>query len=201
MMFLKLFIFDVSNSRTTVIIEEVRNISDYQTGKKELRNISDVRRGEKSSPCYCGNNTNYRDNLKFMLNILHENVSSQSTCKMLMDESVILRAIDYGTPLHRELFDKQLVSTNDTVSVAIRVAKNNSQKSQRDRSKSCRAVGFSKTALPRTALASFPGSGNTWVRHLLQQATGKRYSMKKTKMHIFALIIAEVIVVDNSFVG
>lgn len=25
---------------------------------------------------------------------------------------------------------------------------------------------------PRTALASYPGSGNTWVRHLIQQATG-----------------------------
>lgn len=24
-----------------------------------------------------------------------------------------------------------------------------------------------------TALASFPGSGNTWLRYLLQQATGK----------------------------
>ena len=27
--------------------------------------------------------------------------------------------------------------------------------------------------MPRTALDSFPGSGNTWVRHLLQQATGR----------------------------
>ena len=174
LMFLKLFIFDVSNSRTTVIIEELRNISDYQTGKKELRNISDFRTEEKSSPCYCGNHTHYRDNLKFMLNILHENVSSQSTCKMLMDERVILRAFNYGTPLHRELFDKQLVSTNDTVSEAIRAAKSDSQKIQRDKSKSCRDVGFSKKVLPRTALASFPGSGNTWVRHLLQQATGKK---------------------------
>ena len=25
---------------------------------------------------------------------------------------------------------------------------------------------------PLTALASFPGSGNTWIRYLLQQATG-----------------------------
>ena len=173
-MFLKLFIFDVSNSRTTVIIEELRNMSDYQLGKKELRNISDFQTGEQSLPCYCGNHTNYRDNLKLMLNILHENVSSQSTCKMLMDERVILRAFNYGTPLHREPFDKHLVSTNDAVSEAIRATKSNSQKSQRDRSKSCRDVGFSKKVLPRTALASFPGSGNTWVRHLLQQATGKK---------------------------
>ena len=173
-MFLKLFIFDVRNSRNTVIIEELRNISDYQTGKKELRNISDFQKGEQSLQCYCGNHTNYRDNLKFILNILHENVSSQSTCKMLMDESVIMRAVEYGTPLHSELFKKHLVRINDNVSEAIRVTKNNSQKSQRDKSKSCQAVGFSKTALPRTALASFPGSGNTWVRHLLQQATGKK---------------------------
>ena len=31
---------------------------------------------------------------------------------------------------------------------------------------------FQNGTLPRTALASFPGSGNTWTRHLLQVATG-----------------------------
>ena len=39
----------------------------------------------------------------------------------------------------------------------------------------CLALHFSDTKLPRTALASFPGSGNTWTRHLLQQATGFVY--------------------------
>ena len=39
----------------------------------------------------------------------------------------------------------------------------------------CLALHFSATKLPRTALASFPGSGNTWTRHLLQQATGFVY--------------------------
>ena len=178
-MFLKLFVHDVTNSRNTIIIEELRNISDFQTE-------------EKSLPCYCGNHMNYRDNLTLMLKILHEDVHSQSTCKMLMDESVILRAINYGT------FKKHLVSTNDTVSEAIRTTKITSQKSKRDKSKSCQAVGFSKTALPRTALASFPGSGNTWVRHLLQQATGKKHSMDRTEMHIFTLIFAEVIIVGVS---
>ena len=37
----------------------------------------------------------------------------------------------------------------------------------------CREVQFSKTKLPLTYLTSSPGSGNTWVRYLLQQATGK----------------------------
>ena len=37
----------------------------------------------------------------------------------------------------------------------------------------CRQVQFSKRKLPLTYLSSSPGSGNTWVRHLLQQATGK----------------------------
>ena len=32
---------------------------------------------------------------------------------------------------------------------------------------------FAATNLPRTALASSPGSGNTWMRHLLQVATGR----------------------------
>ncbi|XP_021372453.1 WSCD family member CG9164-like [Mizuhopecten yessoensis] len=34
------------------------------------------------------------------------------------------------------------------------------------------SVTGSSTRLPRAALASSPGSGNTWTRHLLQQATG-----------------------------
>ena len=39
--------------------------------------------------------------------------------------------------------------------------------------KDCLDLHLSKTKLPLTYLASFPGSGNTWVRHLLQQASGK----------------------------
>ncbi|XP_070185073.1 WSCD family member GA21586-like [Littorina saxatilis] len=35
-----------------------------------------------------------------------------------------------------------------------------------------RNLGFSPVPLPVTALASVHGSGNTWVRHLLQQLTG-----------------------------
>lgn len=38
--------------------------------------------------------------------------------------------------------------------------------------KSCGNVNFSKTVFPITALVSFPGSGNTWLRHLIQEATG-----------------------------
>ncbi|XP_064597918.1 WSCD family member CG9164-like [Liolophura sinensis] len=33
-------------------------------------------------------------------------------------------------------------------------------------------VKLSPNPLPLTALVSFPGSGNTWVRHIVQQATG-----------------------------
>lgn len=38
--------------------------------------------------------------------------------------------------------------------------------------KSCGNVSFSKIALPTTVLVSFQGSGNTWLRHLIQEATG-----------------------------
>ena len=37
---------------------------------------------------------------------------------------------------------------------------------------SCRKLDFSDTAQPLVALASWPGSGNTWMRHLIQQVTG-----------------------------
>ncbi|CAH1793019.1 unnamed protein product, partial [Owenia fusiformis] len=36
----------------------------------------------------------------------------------------------------------------------------------------CQQLKFSQKALPKTALFSFPGSGNTWLRHLIQQMTG-----------------------------
>lgn len=38
----------------------------------------------------------------------------------------------------------------------------------------CQPQGFKAAAGPTVALASFPGSGNTWLRYLIQQATGRR---------------------------
>ena len=37
----------------------------------------------------------------------------------------------------------------------------------------CSSIWYSDVALPAVALASAPGSGNTWLRHLIQQLTGK----------------------------
>ncbi|OWF48649.1 WSCD family member AAEL009094-like [Mizuhopecten yessoensis] len=36
----------------------------------------------------------------------------------------------------------------------------------------CKGLRYSTISLPSTALVSFPGSGNTWIRHVIQQATG-----------------------------
>ena len=36
-----------------------------------------------------------------------------------------------------------------------------------------RSLTFAPVPLPVTALASVQGSGNTWLRHLLQQLTGR----------------------------
>ena len=38
---------------------------------------------------------------------------------------------------------------------------------------SCLTLKFTKRKLPLTALASHPGTGNTWLRYLLQQMSGK----------------------------
>ncbi|CAH1780237.1 unnamed protein product [Owenia fusiformis] len=41
-----------------------------------------------------------------------------------------------------------------------------------DSNRTCQPLEFSERLLPMTALYSFPGSGNTWARHLIQQITG-----------------------------
>ena len=38
----------------------------------------------------------------------------------------------------------------------------------------CQPLGFATSERPLTVLASFPGSGNTRLRHLLQQASGTK---------------------------
>ncbi|XP_055956904.1 WSCD family member GA21586-like, partial [Patella vulgata] len=44
-------------------------------------------------------------------------------------------------------------------------------------------LGFAKTPLPVTALASYPGSGNSWTRHLLQKSTViKTHGTKKDRI-------------------
>lgn len=34
-------------------------------------------------------------------------------------------------------------------------------------------IRLAEERLPKTGLVSFPGSGNTWTRHLLQQVSGE----------------------------
>ena len=46
-------------------------------------------------------------------------------------------------------------------------------KSMGTQKQDCKSLHFSKKPLPVTALFSYPGSGNTWIRHLLQQSTGE----------------------------
>jgi len=60
------------------------------------------------------------------------------------------------------------------VTVTTRLVGNIFAKLQLRRSeiRSCPEIRFSKYPLPVTALASMPGSGNTWMRHLIQMSTG-----------------------------
>ena len=90
------------------------------------------------------------------------NLSTRSYCTVLMEEDVLIRALNYG--LLKENHLKKVNSPN--------IGK---AEKQNGGNRSCHSLGYSSKALPVTALASFPGSGNTWVRHLLQEATGKHY--------------------------
>ena len=90
----------------------------------------------------------------------NRNLSTRSYCTVLMEQDVLIRALNYG--LSKENHLKKVNAPNTG-----KVEKQNS------RNRSCHSLGYSSKSLPVTALASFPGSGNTWVRHLLQEATGK----------------------------
>ena len=51
----------------------------------------------------------------------------------------------------------------------------------------CQPQGFKAAAGPTVALASFPGSGNTWLRYLIQQATGRNHAAKRFDIAIITL--------------
>lgn len=46
----------------------------------------------------------------------------------------------------------------------------------------CVPVHYREVAGPAVALASFPGSGNTWLRYLLQLSTGNEHFLSLTLM-------------------
>jgi len=68
----------------------------------------------------------------------------------------------------------EFAAVNDVINVKNDVAKLIDDVDEKSNASGCRqrTLKLSKTPLPITGLVSFPGSGNTWVRHLIQQMTG-----------------------------
>ena len=52
------------------------------------------------------------------------------------------------------------------------VKRNQERRRQEKKINWCKPLGLKAAPGPVTALASFPGSGNTWLRYLVQQVTG-----------------------------
>ena len=129
--------------------------------QKEYDNVFNDRR--EDCKCHCSEKNNAKEFLKLFKDYrINEELDSMSSCRILMDDEVILRAMKYGSSKISN-YGKTKPLEPDT----------KSKRRNKTGMKDCRPLGFSQTSLPMTALASFPGSGNTWVRHLLQQATGK----------------------------
>lgn len=55
-----------------------------------------------------------------------------------------------------------------------------------------RVLILSNTSLPVTGLVSFPGSGNTWLRHLLQQLTGNILNNRLHKLFTLYMYMYKV---------
>ena len=106
----------------------------------------------------------YRDYLKLFLETVNKDATvkneSKSNCMILLNEDVLNRAMKYGL---RSPQGTRLQNNKET----------NGSRKVPGPTGDCRPQGYAKVKLPITALASFPGSGNTWVRHLLQQSTGR----------------------------
>ena len=153
-----------------IYIQNLRNWREKEDDKVLLKDERDPLQGCDASCCEINNVHRKKINAFFQLfrnknNLVEkEELALMSSCRILMDDEVLLRALKYG-------------STNDYSDNRIKTSKQlkkypNKHQLQK-KIQDCRPLGYSKTSLPLTALVSFPGSGNTWVRHLLQQATGK----------------------------
>ena len=151
-------------------LQNLRNWCENGHDKVLLKDKTDSLQGCDENCCEINNA--YKKKIKAFFQLFRnksnlvekEELALMSSCRILMDDEVLLRALKYG-------------STNDYSDNKIKSPKQlkkypNKQQLQK-KTKDCRPLAYSKTSLPLTALASFPGSGNTWVRHLLQQATGR----------------------------
>ena len=150
-------------------LQNVRNWLEKDHDKVFLKDKRDPLQGCDENCCEVNDAYRKKINAFFQLfrnksNLVEkEELALMSSCRILMEDDVLSRALKYG-------------STNDYNDNEVKSPKKlkkypNKQLLQKN--KDCRPLGYSKTSLPLTALASFPGSGNTWVRHLLQQATGR----------------------------
>lgn len=100
--------------------------------------------------------------MREVLQIWSKNDTSTNTLFRLEKggELKLLSECSLNNHLHMKLFKK----------------KEETQKMATSKLRSCGNVSFSKTVLPVTALVSYPGSGNTWLRHLIQEVTGKNFN-------------------------
>ncbi|XP_065333067.1 WSCD family member AAEL009094-like [Cloeon dipterum] len=80
--------------------------------------------------------------------------------------------------------------------------------SRRSKLRWCQQLHFLANPGPVTALVSFPGSGNTWVRYLIQQATGvytgsvyKDYGLLKNGFPAESVLNGSVVAVKTHEIG
>ena len=132
------------------------------TGQKKLAGIDTPRRVNTGNPRKNNLNFESEKSLQNKLTAIDgaKTVNSENTLNQTLIEDYLKKHAHSGKTKQKLLetyYMKMLPQQNMNSSV------NNS----------CQEIKLSTKKLPLVALAAFPGAGSSWVKHLLQQATGE----------------------------
>ncbi|XP_077291690.1 WSCD family member AGAP003962 [Arctopsyche grandis] len=118
--------------------------------------------------------------------------------------ALLLSSVALHEPRPLNSLHSSKLSGINGIGMGMRLGSIGSGRARRSRPRWCRPLRYLTDPKPPVALVSFPGSGNTWLRYLLQQATGihtgsvyKDYGLLKNGFPAEAVSNGSVLVVKT----